>query len=151
MDCNKLEIRVFRLFFYFLFPLQTHNSNIRYTICLLKHFCCSDLTGKIFHHGGDCYFKYWLLCWLMSPLIIMFIKCQKIVKHSRYNFQESKVTSSCIIFCLSNNPKPKDHQFNIIWQRKTLNHHIWEAETDRKLLKRLISYQNSWLKIIIND
>lgn len=91
------------------------------------------------------------IIFLINCLVVWFIKCQKIVKNSRYNFQESKVTSSCIIFCLSNNPKPKDHQFNIIWQIKTLNHHIWEAETDRKLLKRLISYQNSWLKIIIND
>lgn len=41
------------------------------------------------------------------------IKCQKIVKNAHYNFPQPNVMSSIVLFCPTNNPKPKDIHFTV--------------------------------------
>lgn len=44
-------------------------------------------------------------------------------------FPEPKVTSSELLFCQINSPKPKDIQFIIMEDEENQNTHIWEART----------------------
>ena len=57
------------------------------------------------------------IIFLIKQLIVLSIKGQKIVKNVFYNFQQSKPTSSDVLFCLTS-PKLKDIKFTKMYDKE---------------------------------
>ncbi len=55
-----------------------------------------------------------MIIFLINRLPVQSIKCQKIVKNACYTFPQPKMTSSDVLFCLTDSPESKNIQFTII-------------------------------------